>query len=68
VTDEDRPVDVEETVEPVDTAKNLEDWKWEGGDAQQPGSMADAMAVDELQPAKRASKSSRPRKPFAART
>jgi hypothetical protein len=46
VTDEDRALDVEDAVEPVDTARNLEDWKWEGGDAQQPASMADAMAVE----------------------
>jgi ABC-type nitrate/sulfonate/bicarbonate transport system permease component len=60
VTDQDRTVDVEEVVEPVDTARNLEDWKWEGGDAQQPGTMADAMAVDELQPAREAAKQGNP--------
>jgi ABC-type nitrate/sulfonate/bicarbonate transport system permease component len=47
VTDENTTVDAAEGVEPVDTARNLDGWKWEGGDAQQPASMADAMAVEE---------------------
>jgi ABC-type nitrate/sulfonate/bicarbonate transport system permease component len=47
VTDVDKAVDADDgldAVDPVDTAKNLEDWKWEGGDAQRPGTMADRMA------------------------
>ena len=40
MTDVDKAVDADDgldAVDPVDTAKNLEDWKWEGGDAQLPG-------------------------------